>query len=145
MKPIASLLIVTFVAGCARDVHVTHPYATPTSGTVEVVLNRPTRSLTVAVDGALVVDRERSRRARIDGVPAGLARISIATGGGCEAGRTVDRDVEVFPGRTTTITVPGPEPNAGCMIYSGLYYVGLNIGILAIVIAAGASSPRPAK
>jgi len=133
---VAALLVLTLVAGCVHDVAVTYPGDTPSAGTIAVVLNDPTRALTVTVDGELVVDRAYTRRARIDGVPAGPARVSVSTGGGCEAGRAVDYDVEVVPGRVTTIPLPGPEPNTGCMVYQGLYYVGLEVGLVALAILA---------
>lgn len=136
MKPlIASVLVATIATGCAHDVEVAYPHATPSSGIVEVVLNQPTSDLTITVNGDLVVDRERSRRARIIGVPAGVARVAVATGGRCEAGKMLEADVEVTPGRATTLALPGPEPNTGCMIYQGLYYVGLNIGLAAVAIS----------
>lgn len=145
MKPlIASLVTATILTGCAHDVEVAYPYATPASGIVEIVLNQPTSELTVTVNGDLVVDREHSRRARIVGVPAGVARVGVATGGRCEAGKTVEAEIEVTPGRATTLALPGPEPNTGCMIYSGLYYVGLNVGIAAIAISMLAA-PRHVK
>lgn len=136
---IASIAI---VAGCARDVAVPYPHATPAAGDVEIVLNAPTRDLSVTVNGALVVDRAHSRRARVTGVPAGLARVAIATGGRCEAGQVVERDVEVVPAQVTTIALPAPEPNTGCMIYQGLVYVGMNVAIAGLTIAA-VLAPRP--
>jgi hypothetical protein len=117
------------------------------AGNVEVVLNNASDALSVAINDQLVVDRKLSRKATIGGVPAGPARVHVAIGGGCETGATFDRDIEVIPGATTTITLPGPEISTGCAIASGLYYVGLNIGYVAMVAAVyvGVASARRGK
>jgi hypothetical protein len=114
------------------------------AGNVEVVLNNPSGALSVAVNDQLVVDRKLSRKATIAGVPAGPARVHVAIGGGCETGATFERDIEVIPGATTTVNLPGPELSTGCALMNGLYYVGLNIGIAAASVAmiAGAMSVR---
>jgi hypothetical protein len=138
-----ALLLLSAVAGCAHDVRVDYARAMPDTGSLEVVLNDASRSLSVTVDGALMVDRRRSRKARIDGIPAGPVSVTVATGGGCEQAMTVDRTVDIVPGAVTTLALPAPEPNTGCMIYSGLYYVGLNVGLVAVVLAA--STARPGK
>lgn len=105
------------------------------AGNVEVVLNNATGALSVAVNDQLVVDRKYSRKASIAGVPAGPARVHVAIGGSCETGASFERDIEVLPGQTTTVTLPGPELSTGCALFHGLYYVGLNIGIAAASIA----------
>jgi hypothetical protein len=105
------------------------------AGNVEVVLNNPTDALSVAVNDQLVVDRKRSRKATINAVPAGPATVHVAIGGGCETGATFDREIEVFPGQTTSVTLPGPELSTGCAVASGLYYVGVNVGYVAIAVA----------
>jgi hypothetical protein len=117
------------------------------AGNVEVVLNNPSAALSVAINDQLVVERKLSRKATIAGVPAGHARVHVAIGGGCETGATFDRDIEVIPGQTTTVTLPGPEVSTGCAVASGLYYVGINIGYMAMAVAlyAGVSSARRHK
>jgi len=136
---LASLLVVTLVAGCAHDVQVTYPRATPAAGTLEVALNAPTSELSVAVDGALVVDRKHSRRARIDGVPAGRALVRVVTSGGCEVNQTVERAVEIIPGQLTTLALPGPESSTACAVFQGLYYVGMNVGLVAVAVVLAAT------
>ena len=44
------------------------------------------------------------------------------------------QDVDVEPGQTATLAMPGPEPNHGCAVFSGLYYVGLNVGLVAMAV-----------
>lgn len=105
------------------------------AGNVEVVLNNASDALSVAINDQLVVDRKLSRKATIGGVPAGPARVHVAIGGGCETGATYDREIDVIPGATTTVNLPGPEISTGCAVASGLYYVGLNVGYVAMSIA----------
>jgi hypothetical protein len=105
------------------------------AGNVEVVLNNASDALSVAVNDQLVVDRKFSRKATIGGVPAGPAKVHVAIGGGCETGALFDREIEVYPGQTTTVNLPGPEISTGCAIASGLYYVGMNVGYVAISVA----------
>ncbi|MGE5182551.1 MAG: hypothetical protein ACM31C_10835, partial [Acidobacteriota bacterium] len=62
--------------------------------------------------------------------------VRVATGGNCERGAISDHDVIVPAGGTATIALPGPEPNTGCAIFTGLYYVGMNVGLAAIALAA---------
>lgn len=130
------------LAACNHPHDVTAQYATapPGAGAVDVVLNDPTRKLSISVDDQLVVDGKYSRKAHIDGVPAGPAHVHVATGGRCEQGSMSDHEVVVPPGGTATLVLPGPEPNTGCMILTGLDIVGLYIGLVAeAVLLTGAS------
>jgi hypothetical protein len=139
------LPFVLALAACARPHDVTAVYARgPSStGAVEVVLNNASDALSVSINDALVVDRKHSRRVRVEGIPPGPARITVATGGGCEAGRAIDREVEVLAGQTTTVPLPGPEPNTGCMVFAGLYHVGLQVGMVAVAVAVAAAVKAP--
>ncbi len=114
------------------------------AGNIEVVLNNPSDALSVTINDQLVVDRKLSRKATIAAVPAGPARVHVAIGGGCETGAVFDRDIEVIPGATTTVTLPGPELSTGCAIANGLFHVGANVGYVAISVAvfAGVLSAR---
>ena len=126
------------VVACAHDVTAVYAPATPASGAVDVVLGTPSRSLSVTIGDQLVVDRAYSRRAHVVGIPAGPMRVHVATGGGCETGSVVDRDVLVPPAGKTTLALPGPELGSGCAVLNGLLYVGMNIGILAIAVLGAA-------
>ncbi len=145
---IALVLALSACAPKAQDVSTTFALSpNMPAGNVEVVLNNPSGALSVAVNDQLVVDRKLSRKATIGGVPAGPARVHVAIGGGCETGATYDRDIEVIPGATTTVNLPGPEVSTGCAVASGLYYVGINIGYVAMAVAlyAGVASARRHK
>jgi len=145
---IALVLALTACAPKARDVSATFALSPNIpAGNVEVVLNNPSDALSVAINDQLVVDRKLSRKATIGGVPAGIARVHVAIGGGCETGATFEREIEVIPGATTTVNLPGPEISNGCAIASGLYYVGINIGYAALALAlyAGVASARKHK
>jgi hypothetical protein len=134
-------ILMLVMAACAHDVTAIYPAATPASGTVEVVLNEPTDALTVAINDQLVVDRAHSRRAQIVGVPAGPVRVHVATGKGCEQGNMVDRDMMLAPGGRATLALPHPELSVGCALWTGLQYIGINIGILAIAVLMVAAVP----
>src|SRR5438105_3823609 len=108
---IRNLLIVIASASCTHphDVNAVYAGAPPGAGAIDVVLNNPSAALTVAVQDKLVVDRAYSRRAHVDGVPAGAAHVHVATGGRCEQGAMTDVDVNVPAGGIATIALPGPE------------------------------------
>jgi hypothetical protein len=125
------LPILVFVAGCfhhqrARDVATRLAPAQPSSGAIDVVLNSPSRKLSIAIDGNLVVDRAYSRKAHVEGVPAGPAHVRVAVGGRCERDGIIDEQVDVPVGGTTTILLPGPEHRHACMIATGLAHVALD-------------------
>jgi len=130
----SSLLVLVIVAGCFhhRAPEVTAHFApsSPDSGAIDVVLQSPTRAMTVAVDGALAVDRAHTRKAHIDGVPAGPAHVQVAVGGRCERGGLVQEDVEVAPGRTTTIVLPGPDRKFACTAVTTAATVALTLTLI---------------
>ncbi len=135
-RRIAGVVALVSIAGCSHAVDVTtaFPAARGDSGAVEVVLNDPSRAVSVTIDDALVVERKHTGRVHVDGVPAGSAHVRVATGGRCEQGSTSDQDVVVTPGSTSTIVLPGAEPNLGCMVLSGLDYIGLEVGMVALAV-----------
>jgi hypothetical protein len=147
MKIVASLLLVAFVTttACAHDVHATYPRASLAAGVLEVALNAPTGELTVAVNGDMVVDRKHSRRARIDGVPAGRNLVRVVTSGSCEQSATTEKEVHITPGQVTTLALPAPDSSLACAVFDGLYYVGLNIGIAAVTVALVATGRSRGK
>jgi hypothetical protein len=83
------------------------------------------RALTVAIDGALVVDRVHVRRVHVDNVAAGTANVRVVVGGRCEHAGYVDEEVQVVPGATTTVALPGPDRNHACMAVSTAARVAL--------------------
>jgi hypothetical protein len=144
MRILSTIVLVTFSTSCAHDVTAVYSASPPMGGgAIEVALNDSTSALSITVNDVLVVDRERSRKAHIDGVPIGLARVRVATGGRCEQAREYDREVEVIPGQTAHLILPGPEGSVGCMVYYGLVYVGMNIGLAAIALIGMTAQSQP--
>ena len=135
LRPRASLVLMSVLAaGCfhhrAHDVtaHLASP--APASGAIDIVLQAPTRAMTVAVDGALAVDRAHTRKAHIDGVAAGPAHVQVAVGGRCERGGLIDEDVMVAPGATTTIVLPGPDRRFACVAATTAVHVALALTLI---------------
>jgi hypothetical protein len=125
------LSIAAIATGCfhhrAHDVTASVAAAQPSSGAIDVVLASPSRKLSVVVDGRLVVDRVHSRKAHIDGVPAGPAHVRVGVAGHCERDAVVDQDVEVPAGGTATILLPGPEHRRICRIVTAAVLAALII------------------
>ncbi len=138
LLPIAGALL----AACAHPHDVVAVYATPQpdTGAVDVILNDASRAMSVTINDILVVDRKFSRKAHIDGIPAGTARVHVATGGRCEQGSVADQELSVPAGGVATFALPGPEPNLGCTVISGLANVALEIGCVALAILAGGTA-----
>jgi hypothetical protein len=136
------LALLALLAGCshAADVVTAYPASRTESGAVEVVLNDPTRAMSVTINDQLVVDHKETRKAHVDGIPPGTAHIRVATGGRCEHGNVVDQDVEIIAGQTSTVALAGPEPGLGCMIFSGLDSIAGEVGAIAIALALGGAT-----
>ncbi len=102
--------LLVFVIGCAHDVHAHYP-ASPDAPTGTLVLRLSTSSdVSVAVNGILVVDDEKTDRIVIDHVPIGNNDVVIAASGGDKAVRAwVTSDYR------TTIPIGVPEPSAGML------------------------------
>jgi hypothetical protein len=137
-------LMVAVAGGCTgpQDITAVFPHPTPMAGAVDVSLNSPDGAMTVTVDDALVVDRKYSRKAHIDGVPAGPATVHVAIGGKCVKAREYTRELEIEPGQTSQIALPGAEVNDGCAVLDGLLLVAdtielVALGVLAVAIGSG--------
>jgi hypothetical protein len=126
--------MVLVVAGCfhprAHDVTAHLVPMSPSSGAIDVVLSAPSKKLTIAVDGNLVVDRAYSRHAHIDGVPAGPGHVQVVVDGHCERGGTAEEDVDVPAGGTATVVLPGPDKNHACMVATGVVHVALALTLI---------------
>jgi hypothetical protein len=131
------LLLLFALAACTHphDVIAHYPGDGP-SGSVDIVMNHATGALTVAVNDKVIVEKKYSAKAHIDGVPIGEAVIQIATGGACEAGKSETRTLDVQPGMTSTIVLPGPEPNTACAVWAGLNQVTLGLEVVGFAILA---------
>lgn len=100
----ASVGLAVAASGCAHDVHARYPAppGAPT-GTLDLVFSAPAADVSVAVNGYLVVDDERTEHIRITDVPTGFAELAIAAGSGEKQARIwVDSD------RVTTIPLGAP-------------------------------------
>ncbi|HEY4239464.1 MAG TPA: hypothetical protein VGM88_06595 [Kofleriaceae bacterium] len=103
-------------------------------GALDVVLGGASRGLSVSIDDTLVVDHAFARRAHVDSIPPGPARVHVAVGGGCEASRIYDRRVDIIAGATVAIPLPAPEPNTACMVGQGLSSIALMLELVATAV-----------
>lgn len=123
-------------AGCARDVHAVYPVAAvgPPPGTLVVQLSEDTENVTVVVNGQLMADRRHTGKVTIEGVPCGRAVVEVTAGGGRQTRVVERREVEVFPGRKTSIPIAGPEMTTAQGILGGLSTVGIWIVYAALLL-----------
>jgi hypothetical protein len=130
-----------FLVACSNqhDVRAVYPGGGLEAGALDVVLNVPTAGLTVSIGDKIVVDRESTRRAHIDGVPAGPAHVRVATAGKCEQHTLGEFDVAIPPSGVATLALPGPAEDQGCGIFAGLMYIGMGVEAIALVAVTEAS------
>ena len=96
------------VVGCAHDVRVDYP-APPDVPTGTLVLRlTQTANVSVAVNGMLVVDNEKTDKIRIDHIPIGGNDVVIAANGGDKAFRAF-----VTSEQHTTVPMGVPEASTG--------------------------------
>jgi hypothetical protein len=117
------LASICLAAGCfhhAHDVTAHFGPPRPDSGALDLVLVSPSRALTVAVDGNLVVDRAHTRKVHVDGVPAGATHVQVAVGGRCERSGVADEIVDVPAGGTAAVVLPGPDRDLACAVAIGI-------------------------
>jgi hypothetical protein len=91
------------LGACARDVRARYPTAPgDETGSIVLVLTRPSPDVYVAVNGVLVVDGAHTSRVRIDGVETGYAELVIAIG-------PLEKAVKVWvdAGRDSVLPVAG--------------------------------------
>jgi hypothetical protein len=94
--------------GCAHDVRVDYP-APPDVPTGTLVLRlTQTANVSVAVNGILVVDNEKTDKIRIDHMPIGGNDVVIAANGGDKAFRAF-----VTSEQWTTVPMGVPEASTG--------------------------------
>ena len=97
-----------FLLGCAHDVRVDYP-APPDVPTGTLVLRlTQTANVSVAVNGILVVDNEKTEKIRIDHLPIGGNDVVIAANGGDKAFRAF-----VTSEQWTTVPMGVPEASTG--------------------------------
>jgi hypothetical protein len=94
------VLVVLLLVGCAHDVRATFP-APPNAptGRLVLLLSHPAAGVSVAINGLLVVEGQRTGRVTIDKVPVGHSEITIAANGS-------DKQFKVWIDDTHPTTVP---------------------------------------
>lgn len=101
-------LVLAVVVGCSHDVRVTYP-AQPDAPTGTLVLRlTASADVSVAINGFLVVDDEKTDKIVIERVPVGTNDVVIAANGGDKAVRAW-----VTSDNWTTIPMGVPEPSTG--------------------------------
>jgi hypothetical protein len=115
------------LVGCARDLHTQLPGGDegPT-GSLLILFTRPTRDVSVAVNGTLVADDAHTERLRVERVPVGEADVVVAAGAG--DGR-VERHVRVRVGWNEEIAIPLAAPSPS--IASTLSLALLSLAVVA--------------
>src|SRR5688572_15449292 len=100
--------LLLFVIGCTHDVRAKYP-APPDAPTGTLVLRFTTSAdVSVAVNGILVVDDEKTDKIIIENIPIGGNDLVIAANGGDKAIRAF-----ITSDNWTTIPMGVPEPSAG--------------------------------
>lgn len=102
-------LVILLVVGCAHDVKARYPSrADEPTGTLVITMARPASGVTVAVNGVLVVQDEKTEHVVIEGVPVGTGDVVMAANGGDRAFRVwIDSD------RPTTVPLGVPDEGSG--------------------------------
>jgi hypothetical protein len=103
------LCVLLVVVGCSRDVKARYPSRPdePT-GTLVLTMAKPASGVTVAINGVLVVDDEKTGHVVIDGVPVGTGEVVMAANGADKAFR-----VWIESERPTTVPLGVPEEGYG--------------------------------
>jgi hypothetical protein len=128
-------LVLIALTACAHDV--TARYAANGGGTVQVLLSHAASAVTVSIDDHVVIESAHTRKATIEGVPPGDARVQVVVGGECTKGFVDERHVWVEPGANATLALPGPELSTGCAIVQAGSMVALGLELIAVAILSG--------
>ncbi len=97
------------LAGCSHDVRARYPSSpADATGTLVLALSRPASGVTVAINGLLVVDDEKTEHVVIEGVPVGTGDIVMAANGGDKAFR-----VWIDSEHPTTVPLGVPDEGVG--------------------------------
>jgi hypothetical protein len=101
------LLVMLVVLGCSHDVKARYPSRPdePT-GTLVLTMSRPASGVTVAINGRLVVDDEKTQHVVIEGVPVGTGEVVMAANG-------ADKAFHVWIDSEQPTTVPLGVPDEG--------------------------------
>ena len=101
----AALALTVGAAACAHDVHARFPGAADEEvGAIELAFAAPTSSVSVAVNGVMVVRDVRTEHITIAGIPTGYAELAIAAGAG-------EKQLRIWVERDHTTAVPLGAPD----------------------------------
>ena len=118
-----ALLLAMVVSGCASNVEAVYP-GSPTpapTGVLIVRFTEPMTSVSVRVDGALVVEDEHTERVEVRGVPTGEREVTVAASESSRV-RPVHRTevVTVRPDQPVALLVATPPLSTGYWIRSAV-------------------------
>ncbi len=101
--------LVLLVVGCTHDVKARYPSKPdePT-GTLVLAMTKPASGVTVAINGMLVVDDEKTGHVVIEGVPVGTGEVVMAANGSDKAFR-----VWIESDHPTTVPLGVPDEGYG--------------------------------
>lgn len=101
----AAIALAAGAAACAHDIHTRFPAeAGADVGSVELTFTAPASSVSVAVNGVMVVHDVRTEHVTINDVPTGFADLAIAAGAGEKQMR-----VWVESQRATAVPLGAPD------------------------------------
>ncbi len=100
-------LLLLIVVGCAHDVRASFPAppGAPT-GKLVLLLSKPASNVTVAVNGQLVVEDEKTGRVTIDHIPVGNVEVTMSANG-------ADKQFRIWVDDAYATTVPLGVPEQG--------------------------------
>ena len=109
------VLVCLLVAGCAADIRTHFPVIpnAPT-GTLVLLMGDAASSVSVAINGLLVVENAHTAHIVIDGVPIGTADVVVAANG-------VDKEFHTWVGGDHATTVPLGVPDASSSFLKALF------------------------
>lgn len=113
--------------GCARYVHARYPAApgAPT-GRLVLLLSTPASSVSVAVNGQLVVEDAHTKKLVIDDVPVGSSEVTIAANGG-------DKQLRVWVDGDTATTVPMGVPDTSSALWKSILGTVISLAAYSIL------------
>ena len=114
---------IAWLGGCAHDVRARFPSApAEPTGTLVLLLSQPASSVSVAIDGLLVVEDEHTKKITIERVPTGNHDIAIAANGS-------DKTMRTWIASENPTTIPLGVPEAGIALWKSL------LGTLVSIVA----------
>ena len=101
--------MVLLVVGCSHDIKARYPSrADEPTGTLVLTMARPASGVTVAINGVLVVDDEKTSHVVVEGVPVGTGEVVMAANGADKAFR-----VWIESEHPTTVPLGVPDEGSG--------------------------------